>query len=68
MARLLEIGNQPFVITKIAVTAGCVLFLLMHAHFRILRFTDGKKRVAGRRESLYGVLIAWELLLIAAIP
>ncbi len=66
MARLLEIGHQPFVITKVAVTAAGVLFLLMHAHFRILRVTSGKTMLlflAG----VYGLLIAWEILLIGVI-
>ncbi len=66
MARLLEIGNQPFVIIKIAITAGGVLFLLMHAHFRILRFTNGKNMLRFLASG-YGLVIAWELLLIAAI-
>ena len=66
MAQLLEIGHQPFVITKVAVTAAGVLFLLMHAHFRILRVTNGKSMLlflAG----VYALLIAWEILLMGVI-
>lgn len=63
MARLLEIGNQPFVVTKIAITATGVLFLLMHAHFRILRLTSGKSMLQFLA-CVYGLLIAWEIVLI----
>jgi hypothetical protein len=66
MARLLEIGNHPFVITKIAITAACVLFLLMHAHFRIFRLTSGKSMLQ-LLATAYGLLIAWELLLLGVI-
>lgn len=66
MAALLELGTHPFVITKVAITAFGVLFLLMHSHFRIFRVTSGKRMlevIAG----IYGLLIVWELLLMRMI-
>jgi len=66
MAHLLSIGDKPFLVTKIAMTAAGVLFLLMHAHFRILRVTNGK-RVLQLLAGIYGLLIAWELLLLGVI-
>jgi hypothetical protein len=66
MAALLEIGIQPFVFTKVAVTAIGVLFLLMHAHFRILRITNGQ-RMLEVLAGAYGLLIIWELFLMSKI-
>jgi len=66
MAALLELGTHPFVITKVAVTAIGVLFLLMHSHFRILRVTNGK-RILEILAGIYGLLIIWELLLMRTI-
>jgi len=66
MAALLEMGVQPFVFTKVAVTAVGVLFLLMHAHFRILRVTNGQ-RMLEVLAGAYGLLIIWELLLMRTI-
>jgi hypothetical protein len=66
MAHLLSIGDKPFLVTKIVMTAAGVLFLLMHAHFRILRVTNGK-RVLQLLAGIYGLLIAWELLLLGVI-
>lgn len=66
MAHLLSISDKTFVVTKIVITAAGVLFLLMHAHFRILRVTNGK-RVLQLLAGVYGLLIAWELLLLGVI-
>lgn len=66
MARLLDIGVRPFVVAKIALTAGGVLFLLMHAHFRVLRVTSGK-RALQLLAAIYGLLIGWELMLLGVI-
>ena len=66
MAALLELGTHPFVITKVAITAAGVLFLLMHSHFRILRVTSGK-RMLEVLAGVYGLLIIWELFLMRAI-
>ncbi len=63
MAALLDLGTHPFVITKIAITAFGVLFLLMHSHFRVLRVTNGK-RVLQLLAGVYAMLIGWELLLL----
>ena len=66
MAALLDLGTHPFVITKVAITVFGVLFLLMHSHFRILRVTSGK-RMLQVLAGIYGLLIAWELLLMWTI-
>jgi len=66
MAHLLSMGDKPFVVTKIVITAAGVLFLLMHAHFRVLRVTSGK-RMLQFLAGLYGLLIVWELLLLGVI-
>lgn len=66
MAQLMDAGVRPFVIAKIALTAGGVLFLLMHAHFRVLHVTSGK-RVLQVLAGIYGLLIGWELLLLGVI-
>lgn len=66
MAALLELGIEPFVFTKVAITAIGVLFLLMHAHFRILRVTNGQ-RMLEVLAGAYGLLIIWELLLMSKI-
>jgi len=66
MAHLLSMGDKPFVVTKIAITAAGVLFLLMHAHFRVLRVTNGK-RMLQVLAGLYGLLIVWELLLLGVV-
>jgi len=66
MAHLLHIGDRPFVIAKVAITAAGVLFLLMHAHFRILSVTSGK-RMLQLLAGAYSLLIGWELLLLGTI-
>ena len=66
MAALLDLGTHPFVITKIAITAFGVMFLLMHSHFRVLRVTNGK-RMLQFLAGVYALLIGWELLLLRAI-
>lgn len=66
MAALLDLGTHPFVITKIAITAFGVVFLLMHSHFRVLRITNGK-RMLEFLAGVYVLLIGWELLLLRAI-
>ena len=63
MARLLEQGDTLFIVTKVAVTAFGILFLLMHSHFRILRVTSGK-RMLQVLAAIYGLLIVYELLLL----
>ena len=63
MVQLLSIGEEAFVVTKITITAACVLFLLMHAHFRVLRITNGK-RMLHFAAGVYGLLIGWEFLLL----
>ncbi len=66
MARLLEVGTRPFILAKVVMTAVGVLFLLMHAHFRILRVTSGK-RMLQALASAYGLLIGWEIILLGVI-
>jgi len=66
MAQLLEIGTRPFIFAKVAITTAGVLFLLMHAHFRILRVTSGK-RMLQVLAAVYGLLIGWEVVLLRTI-
>lgn len=63
MAALLEIDHALFVAVKVAITAGGVTFLLMHANFNILRITNGRK-VLQWLVPLYGLLISYELVLL----
>lgn len=66
MAQLLAVGDKPFVIAKVVITAAGVLFLLMHAHFRILGITSGKHMLQALAAA-YGLLIGWELLLLGSM-
>ena len=67
MALLLEINHDVFITTKIAITAFCVTFLLMHANFYILRVTSGK-RMLQLMLPVYGLLIVYEVFLLRTIP
>jgi hypothetical protein len=66
MARLLEAGTGLFVSVKVAITAFGILFLLMHSHFQVLRIGSGK-RMLYLLVAVYGLLIAYELILLAVI-
>jgi hypothetical protein len=66
MARLLETSDGLFVAVKLAVTAFGIVFLLMHAHFQVLRITSGK-RLLQLTVLVYGLLISYELILLAVI-
>jgi hypothetical protein len=66
MARLLDMGVRPFILAKIIITAAGVLFLLMHAHFRLLRVTSGK-RMLQVLAAIYGLLIGWEAVLLGVV-
>jgi hypothetical protein len=66
MAQLLDVGTRPFVLIKVAITAACVLFLLMHAHFRVLRITSGK-RMLQILAGIYALLIGWEVVLLGVM-
>ena len=66
MAHLMEISTGTFVATKIAITCIGILFLLMHSHFRILKVTTGRQ-VLKLLLSVYGVLIAYEAVLLVTI-
>ena len=66
MAWLLESGDVVFVSAKVAITAVGILFLLMHSHFRLLSMTNGK-RLLQMLLSVYGLLIAYELVLLGTI-
>lgn len=66
MAELLKMGDAVFVITKVAITAVGITFLMMHAHFRILRVTSGR-RMLQFLAGVYGLLIGWELYLLGSI-
>ncbi len=66
MAQLLELGNELFVWSKVAITAAAVVFLLMHSNFHIMGVTSGK-RVLQFMVSVYGLLIAYELVLLGTL-
>jgi hypothetical protein len=66
MALLLEVSDVLFVVTKVAITAFGVIFLLMHANFHVLRITSGG-RMLQLLVPLYGLLIAYELVLMGIL-
>jgi hypothetical protein len=66
MARLLDIGIEVFVWSKLAITAIGVLFLLMHANFYVLGAVSGK-RLLQFAVPVYGLLIAYEITLKATM-
>ena len=66
MARLMETSIELFVAVKLAVTAFGILFLMMHSHFQVLRITSGK-RLLQFAVGVYGLLIAYELILLGVI-
>ena len=66
MARLMETSDELFVVVKLAVTTFAILFLLMHAHFRIHRIISGK-RLLQAAVVVYGLVIGYELVLLAAL-
>ncbi|MGD8851732.1 MAG: DUF5658 family protein [Gammaproteobacteria bacterium] len=66
MARLLEVSNEVFVWSKVAITGIGVMFLLMHAQFRVFGVASGKTLLQ-LTVPVYGVLIVYELLLLGAL-
>jgi len=66
MAHLLETSDVVFVVTKVAVTAIGIVFLLMHSHFQLLNITSGK-RILQILVPAYGLLIAYELYLLSVM-
>ncbi|GMQ84431.1 MAG: hypothetical protein BMS9Abin06_1230 [Gammaproteobacteria bacterium] len=66
MAHLLETSDVVFVVTKVAVTAIGIVFLLMHSHFRLLHITSGK-RILQYLVPVYGLLIIYELFLLGVV-
>jgi len=66
MAQLLSISDHLFVIIKLAITGLGLLFLLMHAHFRIFGIITGRQAIHALLP-VYGLLIAYELLLLVMI-
>ncbi len=66
MARLLESSDGLFVAVKLSVTAFGIVFLLMHAHFRIMRVVSGK-RLLQTLVPVYGLLIIYEVILLAVL-
>jgi len=63
MAQLMHVSIPLFVASKMALTAGGVLFLLAHAHFHILKLTTGR-RIIHALLALYALLIGYELVLL----
>jgi len=66
MARLMETSDELFVAVKLAITAFGIIFLLMHAHFQIWRLISGK-RLLQAFAAVYGLLIGYELILLAVV-
>ena len=66
MARLMETSDELFVAVKLALTACGIVFLLMHARFQIWRITSGK-RLLQFVVTVYGLLIGYELILLAVL-
>ena len=66
MARLMQTSDELFIAIKLAVTALAIIFLLMHAHFRILRIISGKQLLQAT-VILYGMLIGYELILLSIV-
>lgn len=66
MARLMDTSDELFIAVKQAVTALAIIFLLMHAHFRILRIISGKHLLQAV-VVLYGILIGYEMILLTAV-
>jgi hypothetical protein len=66
MARLLESSEVLFVNVKLSVTALGIVILLMHSHFRIMRLAKGK-RLLQILLLLYGLLIVYEMILLAVL-
>ncbi len=63
MAKMLEINERVFVFSKVLITSLGVLFLLMHAHFRILRVATGKHALQVLL-IVYALLISYEVFLL----
>jgi len=66
MARLLSVSVQTFVTGKLLITGAGVLFLLMHAHFRVLGVVTGRQALHGL-VPVYVALIVYELVLLARL-
>ena len=66
MARLMETSDELFVAVKLAFTAFGIVLLLMHAHFQVWRITSGK-RLLQFVVTVYGLLIGYELILLAVV-
>jgi hypothetical protein len=67
MAVLIETDVQLFVAGKMAITAVCLTFLLIHAKFRIFRVVRISMLLYAFL-SIYGLLIAYELVLLSMAP
>ena len=66
MARLMQTSDELFIAIKLAVTALAIIFLLMHAHFRVLHIFSGKHLLLAA-VILYGMLIGYELILLSIV-
>ena len=66
MARLMETSDELFIAVKLAVTTVGIMFLLMHAHFRLWRVISGKHLLQAVL-TVYGLLIGYELVLLAVL-
>jgi hypothetical protein len=66
MARLMETSDELFIGVKLAVTAFGIVVLLMYSHFQIWRIISGK-RLLQTVVTVYGLLISYELILLAVM-
>jgi hypothetical protein len=66
MLALLEINTQAFLVIKMAITTICVLFILVHSHFYVLKVIPVKAILKGIL-LIYTLLIGYELFLLSII-
>ena len=64
MARLIETSDELFFAVKLAVTTFGIIILLIYSHFQICR-TFKAKRLLELAVTVYGLLIGYELILLA---
>jgi hypothetical protein len=66
MQSLLEINNSAFIIGKMAITSICLIFVLIHINFKLLRLFPTRSLLL-TLTSLYVLLIGYELMLLSTI-
>lgn len=66
MITLLEINDTAFIFGKIAITSTCLVFLLIHIKFKVLRLFSMSTFLISTA-CFYALLIAYELTLLSSI-